>query len=55
MEWLRPISGDSRVVNRFAFLPIEANGKWRWFRKCIIHQSYDTSKDKKWSNDWFED
>lgn len=30
MRWLGNFVGEEQVVRKFAFLPIKANGEWRW-------------------------
>ncbi len=30
MRWLGSFVGEEQVIRKFAFLPIKANGEWRW-------------------------
>ena len=30
MRWLGNFVGEEQVIRKFAFLPIKANGEWRW-------------------------
>ncbi|MPM11451.1 hypothetical protein SDC9_57795 [bioreactor metagenome] len=49
-----PHSGEHRIIQRFAWIPVMANGEIKWLEWMTIHQSYDTEKYRAWSNDWFE-
>lgn len=51
MRWIGNLVGDERVIRKFAFFPIEANGEWRWFEFVYIHQTWNGGW---WHNDWFE-
>lgn len=42
-------TGDTRVVERFAFLPVVCNGEVRWLERVVYHQSYYEG----WHNDYF--
>lgn len=48
----RPITGEEREIRKFAWLPIYVDGIIYWFEWVTIHQSFDTDKPFKWSNDW---
>jgi len=50
----RPYAGEERVIRKFAFLPVVAGNEIRWLCFVDIHQSYDTKRHHKWTNDWFE-
>lgn len=53
MRFKRPYRGATRVVSKFAVLPIRAGNEVRWLEHCFIHQTYGTAKPG-WNNDWFE-
>lgn len=45
-----PTTGDTRVVEKFAFLPVKCNGEVRWFVRVKYHQTYQYDH---WHNDYF--
>ena len=51
MRWLGNFVGEEQVIRKFAFLPIKANGEWRWLDFVFIHQTWHGNS---WHNDWFE-
>lgn len=53
MVWRLPITGDVRIVHRFAILPIIAGNEVFWLESIIIHQSYN-AQHRGWNNDWAE-
>ena len=48
-------TGDTREVTKFALFPIKVDGVIYWLEKITIHQSFNTSKYGKWSNDYIVD
>lgn len=38
MRWKVPRSGDTRIITRFAYFPIEAGGEKRWLEVVRIKQ-----------------
>ena len=53
MVWKLPITGETRTVTRFAFLPTRINNEVWWLESIIMHQSYNT-QHCGWNNDWAE-
>lgn len=53
MVWQLPITGETRTVTRFTFLPTVIGNKVWWLESIIIHQSYNTWH-RGWNNDWAE-
>lgn len=45
-------TGDTREVTKFALFPIKVGRVIYWLEKITIHQSFNTSKYGKWSNDY---
>ena len=50
MKFYAPTVGDTRVVEKFAFLPVKCSGEVRWLEKVKYHQTY---KCDGWHNDYF--
>ena len=50
MVWKLPITGETRTVARFAFLPTRINNEVWWLESIIMHQSYNT-QHRGWNND----
>ena len=40
MKINKPKLGDTRVVSKFAFLPVSCKGETRWFERVKIKQEY---------------
>ena len=40
MRWFAPTRGSTRIIKRFAMLPIEVNKENRWLEWCYIKQEY---------------
>ena len=53
MRFYAPVTGDKRVIRKFALFPIKINGVIYWLEWVSIHQSYNT-KHSGWNNDWRE-
>jgi hypothetical protein len=51
--WKLPITGETRTVTRFTFLPTVIGDEVWWLESIIIHQSYNT-QHRGWNNDWAE-
>lgn len=51
MKRRKPFTGDERVIKRFAWHPINVQGRLYWLRWIKIKQSYDT-RHSGWNNDW---
>ena len=40
MKWVMPELGDTRIIKRFAFLPIKIGKERKWGETCFIKQCY---------------
>lgn len=60
MKWKAPKMGDTRIVKRFAFIPITTqvypsnDNETRWLCFVTLRQSYNVIH-KCWFNNWFVD
>lgn len=54
MKWFAPDHGDTRIVTRFLFLPLEIYSEIRWLELVKIKQSYKWY-NKSWKNEKFID
>lgn len=46
-----PITGNTRVIRRFAWFPIKVRNVIYWLEPLKIHQTYHGAYER-WHNDW---
>lgn len=52
MKFYTKGTGDTREVTKFALFPIKVGRIIYWLEKITIHQTFNTTKYRKWSNDY---
>ena len=52
MRWHTPKDKETRVIKRFALLPIVIKGEVRWLETCYIKQSYNFILVSWWNEEF---
>lgn len=52
MQFNVPVTGDTREISKFTFLPTKIGRKVYWLERIKVHQSYNTRKYNKWCDDY---